>query len=477
MPVMRATALVIFISSVLAAVTALAQPQPESKPQPTPPAPSSAEPSPAAPAPQVNPEPASTPTPEAAPKVDVGSLLAKAHASYRKGVVAEHVTFRVSWPDGREAKSTVTFLLDNGVPALDWPRRLKLELGRLTIAADDRELVVINSQDSGTYFGAQLPEGLTLAALHGVLPPIPLPQLEWALSDSDASPDISKAIPGAGTVQWSEETSESRSHQFTFNGDAGGNGVQLTIDSSTGSLVRMSGPFGPKGVAGQARLDIDVVQIPPAQVPTADHWAISTAGRVPVGFLAELKGRAPEVVAGDRLPALSLMTLDLDSASLQDVLQHSDGPKTAAPSARPPIGMLLLYRVQDSPPSDDAKAGVKAIADLKPLVASRFPDIARRPRLVGLIVASMDLQEFTRTRLTDVDKEWGKDAAAPQRAFSPTGNAILQRLANKASAALIIVDGDQRVLKAISLDGRAAEDAAIAQEALSAIMESLGPLP
>ncbi len=113
--------------------------------------------------------------------------------------------------------------------------------------ADDREPVVINSQDSAAYFGALLPEGLTLAALHGVLPPIPLPQLEWALSDSDAPPDTSKAIPGAGPVQWSEETSESRSHQFTFNGEAGGNGVQLTIDSFTGSLVRMSGPYGPKG--------------------------------------------------------------------------------------------------------------------------------------------------------------------------------------------------------------------------------------
>jgi hypothetical protein len=334
--------------------------------------------------------------------------------------------------------------------------------------------VVINSQDSSTCFGAQLPEGLTLAALHGVLPPIPLPQLEWALSDSDALPDISKAIPGAGLVQWSDETTESRSHHFTFNGDASGGGVQLTIDGITGSLVRMSGPFGPKGASGQARLDIDVAQIPPADVQSADHWAISTTGRVPVGFLAELKGRPPEVVIGDRLPALSLMTLDLDSASLQDVLQHSDGP---ARSPRAPIGMLLLYRVQAAPPSDDAKAGIRAIADLKPLITSRFPDAAKRPRLVGLIIASMDLQEFTRARLADIDKQWASDPAAPARVFSPTGNAILARLANKANAALVVIDGDQKVLKAISLDGRAAEDAAIAQEALSAIVESLGPLP
>src|SRR5206468_855332 len=115
-------------------------------------------------------------------------------------------------------------------------------------------------------FTAELPEGLTLAALRATLPPIPLPQLEWALSDTDAPLDPAKSIPGAGPVTWGPQTSESRTHQFTFNGEAAGGPVQLTIDEPSGALIHVSGPYGPKTASGQARLDIDVAPVPPAEV-------------------------------------------------------------------------------------------------------------------------------------------------------------------------------------------------------------------
>jgi hypothetical protein len=249
--------------------------------------------------------------------------------------------------------------------------------------------------------------------------------------------------------------------------------VQLIIDEPRGCLVRMSGPFGPKGPAGQARLDIDIMQIEGAAIPQADQWPISTTGRVAVGFLAELKGRPPEVVMGDRLPDLSLMSLDMKAVSLQEVL--TPAPEGPLPNTRPSFGALVIYRAADAAPSADAQAGAKAIATARSLVSNAFADAAKRPRIAGLVVATLQLQEFTRPHLAEIDQEWAKDAAAPDRAFSPSGNDLLLRLANKASAAMVIVDSDQKVLRAVALDGRAGEDAAIAQEALEAINKSLGP--
>jgi hypothetical protein len=408
---------------------------------------------------------------------EVGAMLAKARTCYRKGTTAEQVTLRVSWPDGRESKSTVTLLIDSGVPDLGWPRRLRMELGRLTIVADDKTLTAINTQDPGTYFTAVLPEGLTLAALRTVLPPIPLPQLDWALSDSDAPIDAATAIAGAGPVAWGPETTESRTGQVTFEGTAQGGPVQIAIDGVKGALVHVSAPYGTKSASGQARLDIDVAPVPPAEQLTPDKWGVDTAGRVPVGFLAELKGRPPEIITGDRLPALSLTTADLGTASVQELLSPRDeGP---LPSTRPVFGALVIYRAQpDAVPPADALAAVKSASALRSLLAARFPDASKRPRVIGLVVPCLDLQEFSRARLGEIDKQWGAvTPPAPTRAFSPTGGTILSRLAHNAGAAMVIVDADQKVLKAIPLDGRASEDAAIAQEALTAIIDWLSPLP
>jgi hypothetical protein len=404
---------------------------------------------------------------------ELGKLLASVRTTYRKGLVAERVTLRVS-REGREAgSSTITLLIDNGVPDLSWPRRVRLELGRLSVYADDKNLVAVNAQDPGTYFTAALPEGLTLAALRGVLPPIPLPQLEWSLSDSDAATDLSHMVPGAGAIVWGPCISESRAHQFTFVGEAAGGPVQLTLDSVAATLVHISAPYGPKSTSGQARLDIDVAPVPPEEIPPAEQWPIATTGRVPVGFIAELKGRPPEIVTGDRIPALSLMNAELGSASLQDLLTPAN--QLPVQAARPAFGALILYRVQDAAPTPEARAGVKAIEDLRSVVAARWPEAAKRPRIAGLVVACLDLQEFNRARLADIDKEWGTANGSPDRAFSPTGSAILSRLAQKAGAALVIVDADQKVLKAIPLDGRASEDEAIAQEAFDSISAALSP--
>jgi hypothetical protein len=452
-----------FVALSVAAHGSLAQPQDD---QPANPAEAPADAARA----QVQPE---APTTEAPAQDQVAALLTKARASYHKGVTAEHVSFRETWPDGREAKSTVTFLYDNGIPAMSWPRRLRLELGRLTIVADDHELTAINTQDPTTYFKAQLPEGLTMAALRGVLPPIPLPQLEWALGDSEAAGDPLNAIPGAGPIKWGQQTTESRTHQFTFSGEAAGGPVHLTIDEPRGSLVGMSGPYGKKGPSGQARLEIEVTQIEGAAGAQSDQWLIDTTGRMAVGFIAELKGRPPEILAGDRLPDLSLMSLEMKAVPLQDLLTPaSDGPM---PNTRPQFGAIVLYRSMESAPPADAQAGAKAIAGLRGMMGTHFADASKRPRVLGLVVATLQLQEFTRTHLGDIDQEWAKDSAAPGRAYSFAGNDTLLRLANKSSAALVVVDADQKVLKAISLDGRAGEDAAIAQEAMDAIVSALGP--
>jgi hypothetical protein len=246
--------------------------------------------------------------------------------------------------------------------------------------------------------------------------------------------------------------------------------VSLSIDSN-GALVAMSGPYGPKGAQDYARLDIEVGRVPAGEVPPADQWALATTGRVPVGFLAELKGKPPEIVLGDRMPALSLMNVDMSASSLQDLL--TPRPEGPVRSTRPNFGAVIMYRVQGSTLPAGAVSGVRAINELRSQVAARWEDASKRPRLMPLVVACLDLQECTRARLAEVDQGWA--SGSPGRAYSPTGSGILSRLANRGSSALIIVDSELTVLKAIPLDGREGEDAAIAQEAVKAIGDAIGP--
>jgi len=164
------------------------------------------------------------------------------------------------------------------------------------------------------------------------------------------------------------------------------------------------------------------------------------------------------------------MNVDMSAASLQDLLTpRSEGP---LPSIRPNFGALIVYRVQAATPGAGALAGVRAINELRSQVAARWEDASRRPRLMPLVVACLDLQECTRARLVEVDQGWA--SGSPGRAYSPTGSGILSRLANHGSSALIIVDSGLTVLKAIPLEGREGEDAAIAQEAVKAIADALG---
>jgi hypothetical protein len=426
-------------------------------------------------------KPAGTPDPQPAapeaapaptPQEQLASALSKARNAYRAGPIAETVALRVFWPDGREVKSTVILRVDAGDEASRRSRRIKLDLGRLLIAADDQALVAINTQDPGTYFRAELPEGLTLAALRGVAPRIPLPQIDWALNDATEPLDPSRALGVGRPVAWSPQITMTRTGEVMFRGGNAGGSVELTLNDRTGRLVHLAAPIGAPGSSGQAKLEMDVSSTP-SGAAAGDEWTIQTAGRTAVAFLAELKGKAPDLTPGSWLPDLSLMTKDFEKWSLQQQMSNNNAEPVLVTRER--FGVLVLYRVLPGDLSADAQAGVKALSSLKALVAEHWPDAAKRPQLVGAIIPSLDLQDFNRARLATVDAQWL--GSAPPRYFSPSGGAVIERLAHKAAAALVLIDSNQRVVGTINLDGRAGQDAMVAQEAEKLIETAMGPLP
>ena len=397
-------------------------------------------------------EPASSAAPPAQPESiptahqveTIDEALARARAAYQAGPVAEQVVITLKPDVGPDRTSTLTLRLD--APQ----RRLYLDLTRLAIAADDHAITAQTPHAPDLTFTAPVSPPLSLPQLWNAAPPVPLPQLEWALGSDPAQ--LGRVIAAILHASWLP-AQHTLTGSVIFEGEFHANPASIEFDKS-GRLSLLSIPLAIDG----PRLDLSITPLDPAPGP----WTLTAEGRTPVPSIADLRVKPAAITPGARLPALSFMTRDLDAWPLQEALAPS-------PFGGPTFGLLIFYKSAHPSALADAQTGARAASSVADLLRAAQPDPARRPRTAPAVVALMSLSDMTRTRLTELDAQWPADS--PPRVFSPNGAAEMDRIAHASNAALLVIDADQKLLAAIPLDNRP-DAATIAQEAAAAITQA-----
>ncbi len=374
----------------------------------------------------------------------IDEALARARAAYQSGPVAEQIVVTMKPAVGPDRTSTITLRLDAA------QRRLYLDLTRLAIAADDQAITAHAPHAPDLAFTTPVSAPFTLGQLWSAVPPVPLPQLEWALGSDPAN--LGRAVAAILHASWLP-AQHTLSHAIIFEGECPGGPAAIEFDAA-GRLAALSIPLGKNG----PRLNLSVTPLDPASGP----WTLATEGRTGVPSIADLRAKPAAITPGARLPALSFMTRDLDAWPLQEALAR-------APYGGPTFGLLIFYKSSHPAAHADAQTGARAAAAVPDLLRAAEPDPARRPRTMPAAVALMSLGDMTRTRLAALDAQWSPDS--PPRVFSPNGAAEMDRIAHASNAALLVIDADQTLLATIPLDNRN-DTAAIAQEAAAAITQA-----
>jgi|GEM_PF-1377807 len=441
------------ISLLLGATAATAQPR---VPDPAPPTPAETQ--------QVAPTPQSPAAQTTQPDLveDIDGALARARSAYRSGPLCERIQVIVTTANGEVRQSNLLLRLDPGATGPHpRKRRFFLDLGRLQVQADDNSIIAATPREASLYFRSPVIAPLTLDQLWNAVPPIPLPQLEWAFGEG--SQDLGRVVAGILQTSWvAVQHTQDLGVIFTGTAPGGPASAEFTHE---GRLVSLTLPLTKSG---------DSIQLKVRQEhPSAGPPPMDTANRKSVPSLADLRPRPPELFPGARLPALSLMTTSLDSWSLQDELDRAPSKELAA---APVFGLIIAYRPAGPTAQPDAELATRAISLVKRDLTHSHPDPASRPRLVPLIVGFLDLPDMSRAKLVALDTYWSTlPGETPPRYFSPSGAAEMERLTQTTNAAMLLVDSTQKILATIQLETR--PDAETIAQEIEAAIESTLKLP
>jgi 2-amino-4-hydroxy-6-hydroxymethyldihydropteridine diphosphokinase len=350
--------------------------------------------------------------------------------------------------------------------------RLLLALGGLRIAAAGTTLVAVHERDAGTCFRIDDPAGvLSVEALSRLLPPLPFPQIDLALS-SDLPPR--RLTPYADAIRWESAVLDDADAptRLTILGSASGRRVQVVIDPATGRLREFSLALGAEG-SPSGTLDL---RCAPLDLAPDTAWEIPTDGRARVESFADLRARPGDLRPGDTIPNLALSFPDGRAWSIAEDLAPLAAEHFLEGDRLPPAPCLLLLLVRQpsagSPRSPDEPALAAAIRAASAIVReSTSPrPAAPAPGPDSTPAPSAPVPPRCALRTALVFEAPGRDLAERVRAavalWSQAGPALwtaspattLDRLDPAASAAIAVIDANRTLRAVIPLGPDAAPD-------------------
>ncbi len=410
-------------------------------------------------APLVFAQPASTPPPT--DPAQVATAVARMLGAYRFGAIAERVSLTATDAQ-RTLTSDITLRVDAGDPRTQRPRRLRLDMGRLVIFAQDDRLIAVHTQNDEQFFEAPLSAGLTAAALEAALPQIPLPQLGFALDPSPTEQlAIMPAMPvtGAGTVTWSA------AQPLT------GAAADITIQLTTNADSRLTA-YTITSPTLTLRATVEPLATPDAKRP--DLWAIDITNRAPVKRLTDLRPLPGDVAIGDRVPTLGMHRHDLSGWSLTDALRSlaEEPPKANAMTAAALVCVLPGEQV----PVAGVLAARRALDNLSREFANqRTAGITTAPRLLVLSVGVLELDQITPAFIANARQRLGPVSEdTPLFLWTSAGRSALRRIApGTTGAVVLIIDGESRLRAVLPLDNTLVDEMTIAREVRAIVSEKL----
>jgi hypothetical protein len=205
--------------------------------------------------------------------------------------------------------------------------------------------------------------------------------------------------------------------------------------------------------------------------------------RAQVRTLAELAGRVGDVAEGQLLPPVSFATIDPETA---DAATWSVG-RVFTDTDREPAALVLLVVRHAAHASfrETAQAGIGVVTELRRELARRsvragrpaeaFPGVIARP------VLALHTKAFDRRELAAFAEAWGPltrqpgfdraESASPDALWAPPA-ALLDRVAPDASAVILVVSAQKRLVALRSFD-RAGPESRLAQDLADVIAPDL----
>jgi hypothetical protein len=367
------------------------------------------------------------------------SLYREVLAAHRNGPCAQRVTIHARDEQG-SAQSVVIVRTDRGDSTR--ARRLRLDLGELIVCAENSRLVAVHAANPDTFFEHRFDSPISPQLIRTVLPPLPLPQIGWALGDDDAP---------ASWIFWGLGKIEDPSVQGTVQG------VRVASEDTRAPVRVADFARTPAGLllstlnADSLDDDAAFTHDPPRLTLLCEGleamdpatWMIDTSARTSVPSITQLRPKPSEVSVGDHLPALGLVTRDLEGWSITRELE--------AERARPPRGgapvfaaLLLLHR-------DGNGTGVRAVALELDALARDFAHMRTRadassPRLIARSVVLVEPENMSAARAAELLDGVPALPALGEALLSTSGVATVERLCPGCAAAVVVVNEQLRVV-------------------------------
>jgi 2-amino-4-hydroxy-6-hydroxymethyldihydropteridine diphosphokinase len=250
----------------------------------------------------------SQPPPPNPASVDVPVPLAleDLRHAYAVSAAADEVQIKVRTLTGpaereRPSERTDSFRIftdpDPGQHAL---KRLRLELGPLTIHAADGRITALSSAATDKFFQTEYTGPLTPALLAQKLPPIPAPQLLFATSPDPEAP--MSLPPYLAAVRWTTATARptAKPPYVTIVGSAADRPVGMVINADSGRLLNFSAEWPRSEPRGSTTIELT---IRPIDAGDPLKWAPDTTGRTRVASLDALRPPAPKPTPAEAPPA------------------------------------------------------------------------------------------------------------------------------------------------------------------------------
>ncbi len=368
----------------------------------------------------------------------IESTLTTLRSTYRSGPVAQRGEITYHYESGARRAFDVFVVLDASggqpSPGVRW----RVELSSVHVEADGSIVRVIHERDPKTYYEVDVGKPAIPESLQGLIPDLPVPQLQLAFGGDKKLPRV---LPGIGDLRWTELTSSDT--EFVLRGESRTGTVTITTTSATGAL-RSIEVVNQRPTSMNSLARIEAVYEPIVDVES-DAWSLDLQGRRRVESLADLRKRPAITKVGQRAPDLSLLNAELESSPLREVLgalRYEYGEHS------PSLAIAMLH---DSLSADEIEPAL-AVID-RTLASARLAD-QNAADLRLLIVAVADLDAFDAAALGEFARQWkGLDDYTDR--FGPTwlgGRAAsLDRFFDEADAGLIVIDPQRTLTAAVQL--------------------------
>lgn len=385
-------------------------------------------------------------------RVSAREVLRRLAARYRGGPTCERLNVEVLGEGGKVARSALLVRMSPTIREGVAHPELLLELGQLRVHAGGGRLSAVHAQNAGTCFTAGVAEPVTAGVLGAVLPPLPVPQLDfldWNSLSDETGPLPDRLTPYARGIVWQSVEPDGRR----------GEGVKV-IGTCEGGTVAL-------GVRGDLLQSVEVklrepetvlrLAISPVLPCDGGQIRLDLAGRTRVQELSELRPRSGLLAPGARVPDMPLTLLSGQQARIKELCAPPGEALPASDAERLVIVMVRASMVSgDGPERGVGRVRLSELAaELRRICAESFtPDrrvrapveVAPMNYVLALVWEAPPDADMLLAALKNEKASWGDRVV-----WSAEPGATIDRFAAHGESAAVVLDPGGRLIGTVSI--------------------------